>query len=404
MSNSSLSPTQKAIKRFKKNTSALVGLVILIVALLISIFAYLLASDATPNGNNQIAQLKTSKPNFTIQILRDKKDEGLHHSSLFTKIWGGEASNFIDIPITEYKIEGQNIIYKEYRGEGNEPIEGKKEIIDIIASQSLSNKAVSIKDNTLTYTDENEKLQSIKMTDAHSLLKDNIIQRKYSLGTDTNGRDILSRLIIGSRVSFSVGLISVIISLIIGVFLGALGGYFRGWVDAFIMWLINVFWAIPTILLAMGLMISMPSDSGARIVMVYVAVGLTMWVDTARLIRGQFLSLREMEFVEATRALGYSNFRIIFKHILPNCLGPLIVITASNFAAAILIESGLSYIGLGVQPPQPSWGSMLKEYFGYIGTAKSYLALFPGLAIMILVFAFYLIGNGLRDAFDVRSK
>ena len=256
----------------------------------------------------------------------------------------------------------------------------------------------------LVYQNFNGVKSVISMSEAKQLIEKAVVKRRFLLGTDSNGRDVLSRLIVGSRVSFSVGLISVIISLLIGVVLGALSGFYRGSVDNFIMWLINVFWAIPTILLAMGLMISIDAQSSTRILMVYIAVGLTMWVDTARLIRGQFLSLREMEFVEATKALGYSNRRIIFKHILPNCVGPLIVITASNFAAAILIESGLSYIGLGVQPPQPSWGSMLKEYFGYICTSKSYLALFPGFAIMVLVFAFNLIGNGLRDAFDVKSK
>ena len=234
--------------------------------------------------------------------------------------------------------------------------------------------------------------------------KEFVAKRKFWLGTDKFGRDILSRLLIGVRVSLSVGLISVFISLIIGIFLGALAGYFRGWIDEAIMWVINVFWSIPTLLLAMGLYISAGSLIENKLVMIFIAVGLTMWVETARIVRGQFLSLREMEFVSAAKSLGYSNARIIFKHILPNILGPIIVVACSNFASAILVESGLSYIGLGIQPPAPSWGSMLNEYKDFIDTNKAYLALFPGLAIMLLVLAFNLVGNGLRDALDVKGQ
>ena len=136
---------------------------------------------------------------------------------------------------------------------------------------------------------------------------------------------------------------------------------------------------------------------------VFIAVGLTMWVEVARVIRGQILSIREKEFVEAGKALGFNNFRIIVRHILPNVMGPVIVISAANFAAAILIEAGLSFLGIGVQPPMPSWGSMIKENYGYIILDSAYLAILPGLAIIFMVLAFMLIGNALRDALDVRT-
>lgn len=394
----------KALRRFKSNKTALLGLFILIASLLIAIFAYFIAPDNTPNGNNQIVQIKTSSPNFEVLLLRDIKDETYEPVSLWSQFINGNPSHFIDIPIVRYQLAGQKLHYWEYRGEETKPIEKQIELIDVLYPLSLNQRNVQFDGANFSFVGFDEKVQKITYSDAVKQLRHHLVKKRFLLGTDSNGRDVLSRLIIGARVSFSVGLISVIISLLIGIVLGAMAGYFRGWVDQLIMWLINVFWAIPTVLLAMGMMISIDAQSSSRIWMVYIAVGLTMWVDTARLIRGQFLSLREMEFVEATKALGYSHSRIIFKHILPNCIGPLIVITASSFASAILIESGLSYIGLGVQPPQPSWGSMLKEYFGYVGTSKSYLALFPGLAIMLLVFAFNLIGNGLRDAFDVKGK
>ena len=227
-----------------------------------------------------------------------------------------------------------------------------------------------------------------------------IIKRKYYIGTDKFGRDILSRLIIGVRVSLSVGLIAVAISLTIGILLGSLAGYFRGWVDDVIMWFINVIWSIPTLLLVFAITLML----GKGFWQVFIAVGLTMWVNVARLVRGQVMAVRELEYIEATRALGFSNTRTIVRHILPNILGPVMVIAASNFASAIVIEAGLSFLGVGVQPPQPSWGLMIKENYNFIITHNPMLALAPGIAIMLLVLAFNLLGNGLRDALNVRGK
>jgi peptide/nickel transport system permease protein len=227
----------------------------------------------------------------------------------------------------------------------------------------------------------------------------NFITKTAWLGTDKYGRDILSRLIIGVRVSLSVGLIAIVISLTIGILLGAIAGYFRGWIDELIMWLINVIWSIPTLLLVFAITLVL----GKGFWQVFIAVGLTMWVSVARIVRGQVLSVRELEYVEAARALGYKNSRIIFRHILPNILGPVLVIAASNFASAIVIEAGLSFLGVGVQPPQPSWGLMIKENYNFIITHNPMLALAPGIAIMLLVLAFNLLGNGLRDALNVKA-
>ena len=204
---------------------------------------------------------------------------------------------------------------------------------------------------------------------------------------------------VGTRVSLSVGLIAVVISLLIGITLGSLAGFFRGWVDQIILWLINVVWSIPTLLLVVAITMAL----GKGFTQVFIAVGLTMWVEVARLVRGQFFSLREQQFVEAGRALGYKNGRIISKHILPNIIGPVIVIAASNFASAILLEAGLSFLGMGAQPPMPSWGMMIKENYGYIVVDAAYLAIWPGVAIALTVLSFTLLGNGLRDAFDTRS-
>ena len=165
------------------------------------------------------------------------------------------------------------------------------------------------------------------------------------------------------------------------------------------MWFINVIWSMPTLLLVFGITLTL----GKGFWQIFIAVGLTMWVSVARVVRGQVLALRELEYVQAAKALGLKNLRIIIRHILPNVLGPVIVIAAANFASAIIIEAGLSFLGVGIQPPTPSWGLMLKENYNFIITHNPALALAPGVAIMILVLAFNLLGNGLRDALDVRG-
>jgi peptide/nickel transport system permease protein len=162
----------------------------------------------------------------------------------------------------------------------------------------------------------------------------------------------------------------------------------------------NVIWGIPTLLLVFAITLVL----GKGFWQVFIAVGLTMWVSVARLVRGQILNVRELEYVEAAKALGFSNTRIIARHIIPNIIGPVMVIAASNFASAIVIEAGLSFLGVGVQPPQPSWGLMVKENYNFIITQNPMLALAPGFAIMLLVLAFNLLGNGLRDALNVKGR
>lgn len=378
----STSLNAKAWKRLKRNKSAMFGLSIIILSVFLSILAYVVSPDNSPSGNEQILELETHEPGFKIQILKDNKDE-FEVNGFLDGLINGFKKGYKPIPITEYRIVGDTLFYTEYRGKVFQPDFKKISLNDVLGAENASKSTV-------------EKKELVE--------KNQIDTRTFVLGTDKFGRDILSRLLIGVRVSLSVGLISVIISLLIGVVLGALAGYFKGWVDEGIMWVINVFWSIPTLLLAMGLYISAGSLIENKLVMIFIAVGLTMWVETARIVRGQVLGIRELEFVTAARSLGYRNTRIIFMHILPNILGPIIVVACANFASAILVESGLSYIGLGIQPPAPSWGSMLNEYKDFIDTNKAYLALFPGLAIMLLVLAFNLVGNGLRDALDVKGQ
>jgi peptide/nickel transport system permease protein len=228
-----------------------------------------------------------------------------------------------------------------------------------------------------------------------------IEKRSYFLGTDKSGRDLFSRLIFGTRISLSIGFIAVLISMFLGISLGSLGGFFGGKIDSFIMWFMSVVWSIPGIILVIAISMALQSRG---VWVAFVAVGLTMWVDVARVVRGQIMAVKEKLFIEAARAFGIKNFRIVFVHILPNIAGSLIVIATANFAAAIMLEAGLGFLGLSVQPPTPSWGVMIYEGFQAIGTKNSaHLILFPGMAICCMVVACNMLGNGLRDAFDPKT-
>jgi ABC-type dipeptide/oligopeptide/nickel transport system permease subunit len=349
-----------AWRRLKKNKSALFGLIIIALAVAVAVVAYFIAPDSSPFANRMIVEIGGKKPGYQQQFLLLKKDNPVEKNNFFDRLLNGREDAYTYIPVNSYRKTADSIIIQKYIDEGVE----EREAFSLSASADQQ-----------------------------------IVSKKFLLGTDKYGRDIVSRLLIGTRVSLSVGLIAVIISLSIGIVLGSFAGYFGGRTDDIIMWFINVIWSIPTLLLVFAITLLL----GKGFWQVFIAVGLTMWVSVARIVRGQVLSVRELEYVEAARALGYTHSRVIFRHILPNILGPVLVVAASNFASAIVIEAGLSFLGVGVQPPQPSWGLMIKENYNFIITHNPMLALAPGFAIMLLVLAFNLLGNGLRDALNVRA-
>jgi len=367
---------------------------------LVAMLGYLIAPDSSPWANNQHVELAARKPGFSATFFLLPKNAEPKKVNFFSKILYGKPSNFKEIPISDYRIEGRSVVFVEYsEPDDSLTIETRFDISEILFPRIKDAKLRFLGDAFIL--DRNNETTTYTLADIERLIERNHIKnRRFLLGTDRFGRDMLSRMIIGARVSLAVGFIAVAISLIIGISLGASAGYIRGWYDDVVMWLVNVVWSIPTLLMVIALTMVL----GKGFWQIFVAVGLTMWVEVARVVRGQVMSLREKEFVEAAKVMGFSSARIIFRHILPNVLGPVIIISAGNFATAILLEAGLSFLGIGVQPPMPSWGTMIKDHYGYIIMDKAFLAVLPGVAIMLLVLAFTLMGNGLRDALDTKGK
>ena len=341
------------------------SMVVIVLFILAALFAYPLAGDYYPDGNRVMLELATKPPGFKAMFLLEQKREAVKQS-YFSKLFTGDKNAPTYIPITSYTVESHEVVYDYY-------------VDDQITEKKRGSFATIVNDG-----------------------KDHpvVLTKTFRFGTDRYGRDVWSRLLLGTRVSLAVGFIAVLLSISIGLLLGACAGYFSGKIDAIIVWLINVVWSIPTLLLVFAITFIL----GKGFWQIFIAVGLTMWVGTARLIRGQVMGLKELDYVQAAKTMGFSHARIILKHILPNVIGPTIVLAASNFATAILIEAGLSFLGIGVQPPTASWGLMIKENYNFIITNRPMLAIVPGIAIMIIVLAFNLLGNGLRDAFDVKER
>ena len=352
--------TASAFKKFKQNYFGIASLFFVIFVGFMAIFAYVFAPDDSQYANQMHLSIHSKPPGFEVSMLI-QPNASPNPQSLIDKLFFGDKYPVKEVPILSYQIQQQKLSYQPYNSTG---LEGLEKVIDLEAFPKV-----------------------------------HIQNKKFYLGTDKFGRDLLSRILVGARISFFIGFVAVSISLLLGLLLGSLAGYYGGRIDAMIMWLINVTWSIPTLLLVIAITLAL----GKGFWQVFIAVGLTMWVEVARVVRGEVMSVKEQQYITAARALGFSDFRIIFKHILPNIMAPVIVISAANFAAAILIESGLSFLGIGAQPPMSSWGAMIKAHYNAIILGKPFLALIPGFCIMALVMAFMLIGNALRDALDVKT-
>jgi peptide/nickel transport system permease protein len=356
---------QQLWKRLRADPLGAFSLGFIVVMAGVALFAYQLAPDATPNANEMHLSIHSQPPGFKVQMLQLPLSAPQQKEGNFLQ---GKPTSFTKIPIQDWKLQ-EGVVYIQ-------PFGRTKDYFEPLAQ---------------TY--------SASLSNPKAFMENNVMEQNFILGTDKYGRDLLSRLLIGTRISIAIGFVSVAISLLIGIVLGALGGYFGGRIDAFIMGLINIVWSIPTLLLVIALTLVL----GRGFWQVFLAVGLSMWVEIARLVRGQVKGLKEKTYIQAAHALGFTDFQIIFKHILPMVVAPVLVVAAANFASAILIESGLSFLGIGAQPPTPSWGGMIKDHFRYLLLGKPYLAVLPGVCIMFTVLAFMTLGNSLRDALDVRN-
>ena len=290
MSTKANSLSKLALQKFKKNFWGVFSFYFIVFVGVISVFAYVFAPDNSRHANQMHVSIHSKAPGFSIALLvlpsQIENEQGF-----FDKLFFGNINTVTEIPISQHTISGSTIHYTEYASDGLKGIE----------------KPFTIEDNTI----QPETL---------------ITTKTFYLGTDKYGRDLLSRVLVGARISFFIGFVAVFISLFIGIFMGSVAGYFGGKVDAFIMWIINVTWSIPTLLLVIAITLTL----GKGFWQVFIAVGLTMWVEVARVVRGQIISAKEMQYVTAARALGFNNFRIISKHILPNIMAPVIVICAAN--------------------------------------------------------------------------
>jgi peptide/nickel transport system permease protein len=367
-----------------------IGALIISVVLIISFLGSIIRPDSSPFANTQNLELSNLKPMSKQTFIRIERNEILDESNPLSAYFIGSRSSYNEIPVdTVAVLASGQVMYRRL---------GSHNIKNVTLADVFYPIGLNEADNSISLINGEEFIYDVVDLEKR-FSKERIIERRFILGTDKYGRDLLSRLMSGAYISLSVGFISVIISLIVGMSLGLMAGYFRGIVDKVIMWVINVVWSIPTLLLVIAITLVL----GKGFWQIFVAVGLTMWVEVARVVRGQVMSVREKEYVEAGVVLGYSNARIILRHILPNILSPVIVISAANFATAILLEAGLSFLGIGAPPPQATWGKMISEHKAYIITGDAHLAIIPGIAIMLLVLSFTFIGNGLRDALDERQ-
>ncbi len=357
-------PVASVWRRFRQHPLARVGVAVLGLFIALAIIGPLALPDDSPHANRQQLALARLPAGSSAVLLRLPYADPPLGSSFLDAWWNGRPASAREIPLSM----------------GAQPYEVK------LSSDSLRVRpAIG---------------PPLAFARPAGLAADQlIVHRSYPLGTDALGRCLYSRLVLGARVTLSIGLLAVLLSIGIGTFVGLVAGYFGGRLDRVLQGTMTVVWALPALLLAVAIAFVMGKGYGQLVW----AVGLSLWVDVARIVRGEVRSLRERAYVEAAVVMGFGHARILFHHILPALTGPLVILAASNFASAVLLESGLSFLGLGVPPPTPSWGAMIQEGYPYLLIDRGRgLALWPAATLFACILAIYFVGQGLRDAADPR--
>ena len=388
------------IKVFFKSWSVRLSATVIFLSVIISILGYAICMDPTSHANDGLVEIGKQTPGYSVNVLKIRKNFTNPRRPWYKRWFTGSESNYIIVPMESYELDSLDLKVK---------VVGKKDyyksyhLADVVFPLFMGGKNTSQEppfkkaDDQLSFKNAEGEIVLITLHELIEKFQTECMERRtFLLGTDRFGRDLYSRLVLGTRISVFIGFASVLLSIFIGLLLGTVSGYFGGIIDTLVMWFMSVVWAVPAIMLVIA--ISMVLNSKGLWV-TFIAVGFTTWVEAARVIRGQVISLKEMQFVEAARAYGLRDFSIVFKHIVPNIYNILIVVATANYAVAILLEAGLSFLGLSVQPPAPSWGNMVYEGYQVLGTKNSWhLILFPGMAIIIMVLSFNLLGIGLQKA------
>ena len=344
-----------------KKTPLYVSVLIISLFFFISLFSYFIIPDKTINANSINLTIKSQKPGYKKMFF-----ENVSVNYSIKNLFFGSEKIGESYPLDDYEIINDSII----------------KIINYDESRK------SLLDEKIIIITKNSNIHN----NVHEIEKF-ISEKKFIFGTDIYGRDLFSRIILGTRVSLSIGLMAVFISNFIGIILGLISGYYGGYIDKVIVSVINIFWSIPTLLLVIALSLAL----GKGFWQVYIAIGLSIWVDVARLVRGKVISEKNKDYIFASKVLGYNDIKILINNILPNIISPILIFSAANFASSILLESGLSFLGIGSQPPSPSWGYMIKENYQYIIFGNSYLIIIPSIFLISMVLSFYYLSNHLAS-------
>jgi len=399
----STNPYILPLRRLLRNPAGIISLTIITIFIVVALLGANIRPDPSYDANEQIPQIDRKPPGFKATFLLVRKNKVIEKKNFFQLLlFGGQESPYMWIPIMPGSLtfSRNSVIVELYREEQN--TEGEKmklNVVDVVFPIDYSRPYSEHGDYASFYTLDGS-FHTVRFADLYDIIrKEHIRERTYYLGTDVFGRDMLSRIMLGSAVSLTIGFLSVALSTIIGVLLGAIAGYFGGIIDEIILFILNVLWSVPSLLLAIAISLVL----GKGMWQVFIALGITGWPEIARVVRGQTLTIKEMDYIRSARAIGLSPWQIIIIHIIPNCISTIVVYSAYGLATAIIAEAGLSFLGVGVQPPTPSWGRMIRDHYGYILTQDAHLAITPGIFLTVLVLAFTLLGYAVRDAFDIKG-